>query len=224
MLSGEMSALPLSHDPGCPPGDCEHPITLAEALRRWPDVRFNIDVKDDDTVQAFLRAMSEAQAWDRVCVAAFSTVGLRRLRALAGPRLATSMGPPEVTRLVLGVPDRSPACAAQVPHRWATAGRHPGFVRSVRTDGGWQVHVWTIDDPPEMAALLDMGVDGIMTDRPSPASRRPPLVALALAQSLHRAAPPRDRATADWPREARGSARVPLLSMHLPAISRVWPA
>lgn len=164
---GELSALPLSRIRAARLADSEHPITLAEALQRWPDVHFNVDVKADDTVEAFLRAVSQARAWDRVCAAAFSAARLRRLRQLAGPRLASSLGPSEVTRLVLGVPDRSPACAAQVPH---TMSGFPIVTRALVRRAharGLQVHVWTIDDPQEMASLLDMGVDGIMTDRPT---------------------------------------------------------
>jgi glycerophosphoryl diester phosphodiesterase len=166
-LGGAVAALPLVHVQRTVLADGASPITLLEALRRWPAVRFNVDVKDDHAIAPFLAAVDAADAWHRVCAAAFSTARLRRLRALAGPRLATSMGPTEVGRLVVGVPDRSPAGAAQVPR---SSGRIPvvtrRFVRRAHARG-LQVHVWTIDEPSAMEQLLDLGVDGIVTDRPS---------------------------------------------------------
>lgn len=166
--SGEISALPWSQVSRATLADGQHPITLVEALRRWPQVRFNVDLKDDGTLAAFLGALDETDGWDRVGAAAFSTTRLRRLRRLAGARLATSMGPGEVARLVLGVPDRAPgALAAQVPR---TAGPLPvitaGFVARAHRRG-LHVHVWTVDDAREMHHLLDLGVDGIVTDRPT---------------------------------------------------------
>lgn len=164
--TGAMSALPLAHVRASSLHDGQHPITLADALRRWPQVRFNVDVKADDTVDPFLRAVDGADAWDRVCAASFSTRRLNRLRALAGARLATSMGPSEVARLAFGLPGRSPAVAAQVPRAVGTVPLvTASFVRRAhRRD--LQVHVWTIDDPEEMRCLLDLGVDGIVSDRP----------------------------------------------------------
>ena len=41
----------------------------------------------------------------------------------------------------------------------------PAFIEGAHR-AGVEVHVWTIDDPAEMATLLDLGVDGIMTDQP----------------------------------------------------------
>lgn len=145
----------------------EHPMTLVDALGRWPDVRFNVDVKADDAVVPFLAAVDRTRAWDRVCAASFSTRRLHRLRALGGPALATSMGPREVARLVSGLPGRPAALAAQVP---PSAGRvrlvTPRLIRRAHSIG-MHVHVWTIDDPTAMHALLDLGADGIVTDRPS---------------------------------------------------------
>lgn len=145
----------------------EHPLTLVEALDRWPDVRFNVDVKSDAAVGPFLAAVERTAAWARVCAASFSTGRLRRLRACGGPALATSLGPREVARLVAGVPGRPDALAAQVP---VTAGGvrvvTPAVIRRAHAVG-LQVHVWTVDDPAAMGALLDLGVDGIVTDRPS---------------------------------------------------------
>jgi glycerophosphoryl diester phosphodiesterase len=172
--AGSISALPWSHVRTVRLADGEHPIRLVDALRRWPDARFNVDVKSHDTVEPFLRAVAEADAWGRVCAAAFSTARLRQLRERAGTRLATSMGPSEVARLVLGAapgrPGRSRtgwAEAAQVP---MAMGRLPiptrRFIDRAHR-AGVHVHVWTVDDAAQMQALLDLGVDGLVTDRPT---------------------------------------------------------
>ncbi|WP_033338326.1 glycerophosphodiester phosphodiesterase [Catenuloplanes japonicus] len=144
---------------------------LDEILHAWPQVRFNIDVKADGGEEPTVRTVISAKAEDRVLLASFSDARLHRIRTLGGPRIATSMGLRAVARLRLasltGHRLRLPpsVVAAQVPVRH---GRIPvvdaRFVRHAHAQG-LQVHVWTIDDPAQMHALLDLGVDGIMTDR-----------------------------------------------------------
>jgi glycerophosphoryl diester phosphodiesterase len=105
-----------------------------------------------------------------VLVASFNDARLARVRALAGPGLATSLGRRGAARLrvasVIGGRLRLPesVVAAQVPLRY---GRVPvvdrRFVRHAHRLG-LQVHVWTIDEPTVMHDLLDLRVDGIMTD------------------------------------------------------------
>ena len=94
-----------------------------------------------------------------------------RVRAALGPRLCTSLGPKATARLrggSYGLPaKRFDGACAQVPHRFkgVTVTDRRFVERAHRA--GLQVHVWTIDDPDEMHLLLDLGVDGIMTDRPA---------------------------------------------------------
>lgn len=140
--------------------------TLEELLGSWPDVRVNIDCKADGAVPALVAALRRTNAIDRVCVGAFSDVRIRRLRTLLGPALCTALGPGAVAQLRYGKMFKTAAGAAQVPVR---QGRltviTEGFVaRAHRL--GLQVHAWTIDDPAEITRLLEMGVDGIMTDKP----------------------------------------------------------
>ena len=146
----------------------EAPIPLLEdLLGAWPDVRVNIDCKTDAAVDALVAALRRTDSLDRVCVGAFNDLRLRRLRRLIGARLCTSLGPAAVAALRFRMLRRSPAQAAQVPVRQGPITVVDDvFVR--RAHGlGLQVHVWTIDDAPEMHRLLDLGVDGIMTDRPA---------------------------------------------------------
>ena len=147
--------------------DGEAPIPLLEdLLGAWPELRVNIDCKTDDAVDALVAALRRCDALGRVCVGAFNDLRLRRLRTLLGPELCTTLGPAGVAALRFGLSRRPAAQAAQVPVRQGplTVTDERFVERAHRL--GLQVHVWTIDDPGEMHRLLDLGVDGIMTDRP----------------------------------------------------------
>jgi glycerophosphoryl diester phosphodiesterase len=151
-------------------GGDQEPVRLDELLDAYPDVRFNIDAKDDSVVDALARVIERACAIDRVCIAAFSDARLTRMRKALGARLCTSAGPRGVARLRLAAtnaPVRAPKLpCVQVPTR--ARGVRLVDERFVATAhrADIAVHVWTVDDPDEMHRLLDLGVDGLMTDRP----------------------------------------------------------
>ncbi len=152
--------------------DGSQPIPLLEdLLGAWPDVLVNIDIKHDAAVEPLASTLRRLDALDRVCVGSFSGRRLRRARAVLGPGLCSSLGPLGTLRLRLrsyGLPlGRPTGDCAQLPVR-----RGPLPLvdeRLVRTAHrlAMPVHVWTIDDPGEMERLLDLGVDGLMTDQPA---------------------------------------------------------
>jgi glycerophosphoryl diester phosphodiesterase len=147
---------------------------LADVLTTWPDVRLNIDVKSDLGVGATVDVIRRTAAIDRVCIGAFSDRRVAAVRVLLGPRLCTSLGPRAALALRLRSRTRQGAvmCRArplgdcvQVP---AWIGRLQVVdERLVRAAHGFglPVHVWTVNDPIEMTRLLDLGVDGLISDR-----------------------------------------------------------
>ncbi|MEU7379580.1 glycerophosphodiester phosphodiesterase [Streptomyces sp. NPDC042207] len=142
---------------------------LAELLEAFPEVRWNVDVKAEPALRPLLDLIERTNAWDRVCVGSFSEARVVRAQRLAGPRLATSYGTRGVLALRLrswglpAVPRRS-AVAAQVPvSQFGVPVVDRRFVRTAHARG-LHVHVWTINEPALMHRLLDLGVDGIMTD------------------------------------------------------------
>lgn len=151
--------------------DGREPIPLlADVISSFPALRVNIDCKTDEAEDALSRLLTDMACLDRVCLGSFSDARLRRFRATFGSRLCTSTGPREVARLVAGslthgrLAGGTPALAAQVPVRQGPLPVVTGrFVRAAHK-AGLQVHVWTVDDPLEISRLLDLGVDGIMSD------------------------------------------------------------
>jgi glycerophosphoryl diester phosphodiesterase len=148
--------------------------TFVELLTAFPAARFNVDAKADAAVDLLAEAIGAHEAYERVCVGSFSPARLHRLRRRLGARVATAASSrgvalhrfaPWLTRVL-----DSPAPALQVPTHTRVGGRTvrittPGLVHAAHRRGK-QVHVWTVDDQPTIERLLDLGVDGIFTDRP----------------------------------------------------------
>ena len=141
------------------------PIPLIEdLLGAWPDVRFNIDLKDEAGIPLLPGVLRRTGAWDRVCVTSFSGARLRAARKLLDRPvcMTTSLSAIAAVRYSIGVArrlSRAGVCCAQVPGRVATR----SFVRRAHALG-LDVHVWTINDRAGMTRFLDLGADGIMTD------------------------------------------------------------
>jgi glycerophosphoryl diester phosphodiesterase len=143
--------------------------TLEELLTRWHDVYLNIDAKADETVAPLVELVSRLDAFGRVCIGSFSDRRVARIRALARGRICSSMGQVATAMAFAasrtGRMPRFHADCLQVPRRWGPLRLDRRFVKAAH-HAGLPVHVWTVDDQAEMESLLDLGVDGIMTDRP----------------------------------------------------------
>ncbi|HEV2450313.1 MAG TPA: glycerophosphodiester phosphodiesterase family protein [Streptosporangiaceae bacterium] len=152
-------------------GGIEEIPQLEDVLAAFPDVRFNIDVKDGPVIRPLAALIRRMAVWDRVCLCSFSAYRLRVMRQVLGSRVCMALAPVGVAtvRLAGGFPVVSSTLAArlavlgvrcaQIPIMVATR----GFVRQAQALG-LKVHVWTVNDRTQMNCLLDMGADGIMTD------------------------------------------------------------
>ena len=148
------------------------PIPLLEDLiAAWPHAHINIDCKSDQALSPLTERLARGDVFDRVCIGSFSDKRLNSLREQFGEKLCTSMGPRDVTKLRLGSWVRRSGKfhnihAAQVPvSQGPLTIVDKSFIQAAH-NAEIQVHVWTIDKPDEMEYLLNLGVDGIMTDKP----------------------------------------------------------
>ena len=146
-------------------------LRLDALLHAFPELRIVLEPKTEAAVPAIARHIRRHNALARVCVGAFRPWRTWRLRREFGEGLCWSPSHFGVARLWvagLGLPTGQPGFrVVQVPRRWRGVPLVTrGFVRAAHARG-IHVHVWTVDDPGEMRDLLDLGVDGLMTDRPT---------------------------------------------------------
>jgi len=171
-IRGAIATLDLAQIAEVLIGGREQIPTMRSLFDQFPDARFNIDIKSDAAVPALADLVASTNAYDRVCVGSFSERRMRRFRSAVGPRVATAASPRDVglfrllpSHRTVGVLTRDRVAALQIPHRRGPLRIvTPGLVARAHARG-MHVHVWTIDESTEMHELLDLGVDGMMTDR-----------------------------------------------------------
>jgi glycerophosphoryl diester phosphodiesterase len=166
--SGRIAELPYSRVAAARIDGGDPIPLLADLLGAWPDVRFNIDVKDSPAAGPVAEVVRRAAAWDRVCITSFSGRRLAATRGALGRPVCMATAPASIGLLRYGIP------AAVLAARFARLSiRCTQIPVSIATDryirrahaAGLAVHVWTVNDPELMGSLLDLGVDGIMTDQ-----------------------------------------------------------
>lgn len=152
-----------------------HPPTLAETFARYPGMRFNVEAKSSDPAlaEALVRVVRDAGRMSEVCLGSFDDAQGERLRALA-PDACHFLPTDAATCHVLAAKSGNPGEGCPAGYRVADL--------PLATDAGFRVvdaevvayfrrleiavFVWTVDEEADMRALLALGVDGIMTDRP----------------------------------------------------------
>jgi glycerophosphoryl diester phosphodiesterase len=148
-------------------------VTLRQAFQLFPDMRFNLDIKNEEpeAPQLLVKLIKEFNRENNVLVASFHHKQITTFRKLL-PHVPTAASLREVKNFLIRHKIRinklfSPKYyALQVPIYYnGTRVVTRGFVKDAH-DRNIAVHVWTINDRPSMEWLISQEVDGIFTDDP----------------------------------------------------------
>jgi glycerophosphoryl diester phosphodiesterase len=151
---------------------------LDDLLAAWPNLRVNIHLKSDDAAAPVAEVIERFKAHDRVGLTSFSSPRRKYCESLLSKPVAAGAGTAEMFEITAGAHLHTPSLIRAALHAVdcvqiyvgdEQAALHSVIVDremvSVMHDAGKFVHVWTPNDPVEFNRLLDLGVDGIITDR-----------------------------------------------------------
>ena len=139
--------------------------TIDELLEEFPDSFFNMDLKVNQIEEKVLKKINSHNALERVCLGSFNSKVIKKINSLE-PKILTSMGISQVIMYKF-FQKNNLSKLIQIPTHWkGIKVITKKFIDRLHNDG-LKVHVWTINKETEMQSLIDLGVDGIMTDNAS---------------------------------------------------------
>ncbi|GIH93267.1 glycerophosphodiester phosphodiesterase [Planobispora siamensis] len=173
--TGRIAALPYRAVREARIGGVDEIPLMEDLLGSWPQARFNIDVKESEAIAPLAEVIRRTNAYDRVCLTSFSDERLARARAAIGRDVCSALGPRGVATLrAAAVTSAYGRLLTRLARAGVPCAQVPVGVRGLRVTTpalirtahalGMQIHVWTVNDTRAMERLLDMGVDGVMTD------------------------------------------------------------
>ncbi len=143
--------------------------TFEELATSLPDVHIVVDLKEDAVVEPLAELVRRLNIGERLIVGSFSDARLVRFRKLTEGTVPTSVGSARARSWLLasrlGQSLSGPGSALQLPLQRRGVRVVDRKLVDAAHYRGLQVHVWTINEPARMQELIDLGVDGIVTDR-----------------------------------------------------------
>ena len=143
--------------------------SLAEVFEMWPDAYFNIDLKSSGMEWDVADVIKRHGMESRTMIGSFVDHRVARFRRITRGEVAVSAGPATVLGMVaasrVGRTWRRPVQAFQLPFNYRSVPVDRKLVDAIHRAGA-QLHTWTVNEAADMHRLLDLGVDGIVSDRP----------------------------------------------------------
>ncbi|MDX2342295.1 MAG: glycerophosphodiester phosphodiesterase [Acidimicrobiia bacterium] len=143
--------------------------SLAVVFETWPDAFFNIDLKGPGLEWAVADVIKRQGREHSTLIGSFTDRRIAKFRRITHGEIAVSAGPAAVLAMVaasrMGGTVRRPVAAYQLPFDYKAVPIDRKLIDAIHRSGA-QIHTWTVDEPTDMNRLLDLGVDGIVSDRP----------------------------------------------------------
>ena len=140
-------------------------LTLEDTLKKFPEIHFNIDLKVKEVIKDSIKVVADLNAFDRVCFASFHSSHTERILQ-NNKNAIVSMGMKDVALFKLFKIYNKNIKIIQIPLKWkGIKVLTKKFIQKANKNN-LLIHVWTINDRKTINNLIDLGVNGIVTDEP----------------------------------------------------------
>ncbi len=140
-------------------------LTLEDALKKFPDIYFNIDLKIKEVIQDSIKVVADMNAFNRVCFASFHSGHTEKVLK-HNQNAMVSMGLKDVALFKFFKAYDKNIKIMQIPLKWKGIKVLTKNLIQKADKCDLLVHVWTINDRNTINNLIDLGVNGIVTDEP----------------------------------------------------------